>query len=197
MASSFFSNLVTTNPLEVEIVLKDAHQLPQTMGHDENGHPEVQYLYTATDLISGTCTVKLKQKNKVDHLGIKIELIGQVELSADKGQPYEFTSLVRELEGLGELTENKSYSFEFANVDKSYETYHGNNVRLRYFLRVKVARQVWPLTKTLDFQVQNIGSEPDSNASIKMEVGIEDWSVPLQPLTAGLSCPPLCSASNR
>ena len=170
MASSFFTNLANPNPLEIDIVLKDSHQLPQTMGWDENGHPEVQYLYTATDLIAGTCTIKLKQKNKVEHQGIKIELIGQVELAADKGQPYEFTSLVRELEGLGDIVENKSYTFEFANVDKSYETYHGNNVRLRYFLRVKVARQVWALSKTLDFQVQNLGSEPSDNASIKMEV---------------------------
>ena len=167
------TNLMTTNPLEIEIALKDSHLLPQTMGWDENGHPEVQYLYTATDLIAGTCTIRLKQKNKVEHQGIKIELIGQVQLSADKGQPYEFTSLVRELEGLGEITENKSYPFEFANVDKSYETYHGSHVRLRYFLRVKVARQFWPPSKTLDFQVQNLGQEPTDNASIKMEVGIE------------------------
>jgi hypothetical protein len=209
MASSFFTNLVTTNPLEIDIQLKDAHLLPQTMGWDENGHPEIQYLYTATDLIAGSCTIKLKQKNKVEHQGIKIELIGQVELTADKGQPYEFTALVRELEGLGEVTETKTYPFEFANVDKSYETYHGNNVRLRYFLRVKIARQVWALSKTLDFQVQNLGTEPTDNASIKMEVGIEDWSdattysrgaAPFTPgtslLTSSLSSHPFCSVQS-
>ena len=45
------------------------------------------------------------------------------------------------MEGPGELTENKSYPFEFANVEKQHETYSGTNVRLRYFVRVKITRQ--------------------------------------------------------
>ena len=53
-----------------------------------------------------------------------------------------------------------------------------NNVRLRYFLRVRVSRQYASnITKTLDLAVQNLQVEPEVNNSIKMEVGIEDWSV--------------------
>ena len=174
MASKFLSNLTNPNPVDIDINLKDSHLLPQVVVQDENGNAENQYLYTATDLISGSCTIRLKPGTvRVEHQGIKMELVGQIELAADKGQPYEFTSLVREFEGIGELTGTKSWDFEFANVDKSCETYHGNNVKLRYFLRVKVIRQMFSPTKTLDFQVQNIGTEPDLNNSIKMEVGIE------------------------
>jgi vacuolar protein sorting-associated protein 26 len=73
-----------------------------------------------------------------------------------------------------EITENKSFSFEFKNADMSHDTYSGNNARLRYFLRVKLARQYSSnITKTLDFAVQNVTAEPDINNSIKMEVGIE------------------------
>jgi len=79
------------------------------------------------------------------------------------------------LEAPGELSESKKYPFEFQNVEKQYETYSGNNVRLRYFLRVKVTRNYASnIVHTQDFAVQNISSEPEINNSIKMEVGIED-----------------------
>ena len=65
------------------------------------------------------------------HLGIKIELIGQIELLYDRNGQYEFTSLVRELEGPGELNGSQSYLFDFSSVDKQYESYDGVNVRLR------------------------------------------------------------------
>jgi vacuolar protein sorting-associated protein 26 len=95
----------------------------------------------------------------------------------DSSNPHEFTSLERPLEDAGEITSDKSYNFEFLNVDKPYETYNGNNVRLRYFLRVRVARQYASnITKTLDLAVQNLQAEPEANHGIKMEVGIEDWS---------------------
>jgi len=68
-----------------------------------------------------------------------------------------------------------NYPFEFANVEKQYETYTGANVRLRYFVRVKITRQYASnVVKTVDFAVQNVSPEPDINNPIKMEVGIED-----------------------
>jgi len=106
---------------------------------------------------------------------MKIELIGTIELMYDRGNPYEFASLVKELEPAGELKEDKSWPFEFANVDKQHESYSGNNVRLRYFLRVRITRSYNAnIQKTVDFAVQNISKEPEINNSIKMEVGIED-----------------------
>ena len=53
------------------------------------------------------------------------------ELYYDRGNHHEFTSLVKELARPGELTQNTSYSFEFLQVEKPYETYTGANVRLR------------------------------------------------------------------
>lgn len=154
--------------------MKNAKDLQRVRGFNETGEEEQLYLFSATDTVSGSVEVNLKSK-KLDHLGIKIEFIGQIEFQYDRGNPYEFTSLVRELEGPGALEQSKSYPFEFLNVDKSYETYSGNNVRLRYFLRVKITRQYASnITKTLDLAVQNIAPEPENTAAIKMEVGIED-----------------------
>ena len=53
------------------------------------------------------------------------------ELYYDRGNHHEFTSLVKELARPGELTQSTSYSFEFLQVEKPYETYTGANVRLR------------------------------------------------------------------
>jgi len=54
------------------------------------------------------------------------------ELYYDRGTHHQFTSLVRELARPGELMENTGYDFEFIQVEKPYESYTGNNVKLRY-----------------------------------------------------------------
>jgi hypothetical protein len=155
-------------------VFKNQEELKKVACKNENGEIEHLYLFSGKETVAGTVSCKVNGK-KIEHLGMKIELIGHIELLYDRGNPYEFTSLVRELEGPGELKESKTYPFEFTNVDKQYETYFGNNVRLRYFVRVKISRQYASnITKTIDFAVQNIGEEPEINNSIKMEVGIED-----------------------
>ena len=90
--------------------------------------------------------VKLKTPNKkFEHLGIKVEFIGQVgacaplplrvsprtELFYERGNSHEFMSLVKELAPPGELLNSTNFDFEFQNVEKTYETYSGLNARLR------------------------------------------------------------------
>jgi len=119
--------------------------------------------------------LRFRKEKKIEHIGIKIEMIGLIEYVYDRGNPYEFISLVRELEAPGELLESKKYPFEFSNVENQYDTYSGSNVKLRYFLRVKVTRNYASnIVHTQDFAIQNLGGEPEINNSIKMEVGIED-----------------------
>jgi vacuolar protein sorting-associated protein 26 len=94
---------------------------------DKNG----TRVFGRNDAVRGTVTVEVAGGKKLEHLGIKIELIGQIELLYDRNGQYEFTSLVRELEGPGELNGSQSYLFDFSSVDKQYESYDGVNVRLR------------------------------------------------------------------
>lgn len=54
-----------------------------------------------------------------------------LELFSDKSNTHEFVNLVKELALPGELTQNRSYDFEFMQVEKPYESYVGANVRLR------------------------------------------------------------------
>ena len=53
------------------------------------------------------------------------------ELYYDRGTHHQFTSLVRELARPGELMENTGFDFEFVQVEKPYESYTGNNAKLR------------------------------------------------------------------
>ena len=75
-----------------------------------------------------------KSGSRLEHQGIKIEFVGQIELYYDRGNHHEFTSLVKELARPGDLMQNNSYDFEFNQVEKPYESYTGTNVRLRLVL---------------------------------------------------------------
>ena len=71
---------------------------------------------------------------RIDHLGIKVELIGTIENLFDKTQTTNFIQLAQELEPPGFLTDTATYNFSFNRVEKQFETYNGIIVRLRYFL---------------------------------------------------------------
>ena len=47
--------------------------------------------------MGGTVEVVLAPGKKLEHLGIKIELVGAIEMLHDRGNVYEFTNLVKEL----------------------------------------------------------------------------------------------------
>ena len=64
------------------------------------------------------------------------------EMFFDRGNHYEFLSLVQELAAPGELQHPQTFDFNFKNVEKQYESYNGINVKLRYFVRVTVSRRM-------------------------------------------------------
>uniref|UniRef100_A0A1I8PVE8 Vacuolar protein sorting-associated protein 26 n=1 Tax=Stomoxys calcitrans TaxID=35570 RepID=A0A1I8PVE8_STOCA len=115
-----------------------------------------------------------KPGSKLEHQGIKIEFIGQIELFYDRGNHHEFKCMTKALARPGDLLQNTSYPFEFPNVEKQFEIYNGSNVRLRYFLRATIVRRISDITKEVDIAVHTLCSYPDVNNPIKMEVGIED-----------------------
>ncbi|KIO19754.1 hypothetical protein M407DRAFT_30610 [Tulasnella calospora MUT 4182] len=114
--------------------------------------------------------VRLRDGRKLVHDGIKVEFVGTI----DRGNHYEFLSLSQELAAPGEMRQAQTFDFNFKNVEKQYERYQGINVKLRYFVRVTIARRLADVMKEKDLWVHSYRMPPDSNNSIKMEVGIED-----------------------
>jgi len=111
--------------------------------------------------------------NKLEHLGIKIELVGVIENLFDKTQTTKFLSLMRDLEPPGTLTDSGTYDFSFNSVEKQYETYNGIVVRVRYFINVIINRNYNRITREEEFIVYNPGAEPEHHKPIKNEVGID------------------------
>ncbi|WFD18616.1 Vacuolar protein sorting-associated protein 26 [Malassezia caprae] len=96
------------------------------------------------------------------------------ELFYDRGNHYEFLSLVQELADPGEIRDTEMLPFEFKNVEKLYESYNGINVKLRYYLRVTIGRRMSDVVRERDLWVHSFRLPAESNNAIKMEVGIED-----------------------
>ncbi|KAL1917719.1 uncharacterized protein VTP21DRAFT_3553 [Calcarisporiella thermophila] len=132
-------------------------------------------LYLDGESVVGKATVRIRDGKKLEHMGIKIEFIGSIEMFYDRGTHYEFTSLSQELAAPGEMRQNTTFDFAFKNVEKPYESYFGINVKLRYFVRVTIARRLAEIVSEKDIWVFSYRPVPEAiNSSIKMEVGIED-----------------------
>ncbi|XP_065176311.1 vacuolar protein sorting-associated protein 26B-like [Sycon ciliatum] len=159
---------------EINVELSDAEKRKQVDVRNEEGKKEKLFLYYDGETVSGKVHVLLKPGKKLDHMGIRVEFIGQIELFYDRGNHHEFTSVVKELAGPGELAKNCVYPFEFLHVEKPHESYTGANVQLRYFIRVTVVKRLSDIVKEMDVAVHTLSSFPEINNSIKMEVGIED-----------------------
>ncbi|NXY37074.1 VP26B protein, partial [Pomatorhinus ruficollis] len=109
------------------------------------------------------------------HVGLSLTWIPiSLELYYDRGNHHEFVSLVKDLARPGEFTQSQTFDFEFTHVEKPYESYTGQNVKLRYFLRATVSRRLNDVVKEMDIVVHTLSTYPELNSSIKMEVGIED-----------------------
>jgi vacuolar protein sorting-associated protein 26 len=134
-------------------------------------------LFREDEDIHGVLTVKVDTGKRLEHTGLKLELLGLIEVPLDRSAGYEFTNSVRELQPSGETLEGEhTFSFDFANVDKPHESYYGRSVRLRYVLRATLARGNYAssLVQEQDLWVQRVAPPPPVDRSIKMEVGIED-----------------------
>ncbi|KAB2069693.1 hypothetical protein ES319_A08G109100v1 [Gossypium barbadense] len=144
----------------ISITFSDGKSRKQVPMKKENGKTIMVSLFQSKESIAGKVSIEPLQGKKIEHLGVKVELLGQIEMYFDRGNFYDFTSLVRELDVPGDIYERKTYPFEFSTVEMPYETYNGANLRLRYVLKVTVSR--------------NYGGSIVEYQDFIMEVGIED-----------------------
>ncbi|KAL5204926.1 hypothetical protein ABZP36_009797 [Zizania latifolia] len=162
-------------PCDIFVTFIDERTRKQVAFKKDNGKTAMVPAFQSLETISGEVSIAPVPGKRIEHTGIKIELLGQIELYFDRGNFYDFTSLVRELDIPGEIYERKTYPFEFSTVEMPYESYNGTNVRLRYVLKVTITRHyAGSIVEYRDFCVRNYSPLPTINNSIKMEVGIED-----------------------
>jgi len=170
--SFLFSTQVT--PL---ITLDDAEVRPKVTVKYKKGTSEELFRFTDHDNIRGTVSFVPKDGKRVEHLGMRVQLIGQIETPADHSSHFEFTSLQVTLAEPGVIQgRGVSLPFEFLHADLVNESYNGTSVRLRYFLRATMLRGGLSsnVVKEMDIWVVNYDKPPQMNNTIKMEVGIEE-----------------------
>lgn len=188
------SFLSFSTPVDIDIVLEDADERAMVDVKQDKNRREKVPLYMDGESVKGAVTVRPKDGKRLEHTGIKVQFIGtigtqsdfwdsyvvpanwtqRVEMFFDRGNHYEFLSLGQELAAPGELQHPQTFPFNFKNVEKQYESYNGINVRLRYFIRVSVSRRMQDVIREKDIWVYSYRIPPETNASIKMDVGIED-----------------------
>ena len=167
--SYFFST-----PVDIDIVLDEADTRTMVDVKLDKNRREKAPLYEDGESVKGAVTIRPKDGKRLEHTGIKVQFIGSIEMFYDRGNHYEFLSLVQELAAPGELQHPQTFDFEFKNVEKQYESYNGINVKLRYYVRVTVSRRMADVIREKDLWVYSYRIPPEINSSIKMDVGIED-----------------------
>ncbi|CAH8290046.1 unnamed protein product [Eruca vesicaria subsp. sativa] len=143
----------------------------------DNGQTVMNPLFQSQETIAGKRFVFrlfLISGKKVEHNGVKVELLGQIEMYFDRGNFCNFTSLVREVDVPGEIYEKKAYPFEFSTVEMPHETYNGVNICPQSNSYTWLWWKHRGVLVTREFVVCNYSPLPPINNSIKMEVGIKD-----------------------
>ena len=180
-----------TAPVDIDIVLEDGDDRETVDIKLDKNRKEKAPLYADGESVKGAVTIRPKDGKRLEHTGIKVQFIGTIgafflahmirstdmawaEMFFDRGNHYEFLSLGQELAAPGDLQHPQTFDFNFKNVEKQYESYNGINVKLRYFVRVTVSRRMADVIREKDIWVYSYRIPPETNSSIKMDVGIED-----------------------
>ncbi|CAK9686367.1 Vacuolar protein sorting-associated protein 26 family protein [Candida parapsilosis] len=192
-------SLFFKTPLEIEIRLENEESRKHAEVKNPHGRLDKLPIYMDGETVKGTITLFTKEGKRVEHQGVKVQLLGTIETNNDGLSSSNFLSLATELAAPGQLVHSESYPFEFRNVEKQYESYRGKNARLRYYVKVTVLRKsnaeinrekelwVYQYTSTLAHEkvnkhntvpssMQAAPKQKDSTTTngVKMDVGIED-----------------------
>lgn len=184
-------------PIDIEIRLDREEHRKHVDVKTPQGRMEKLPIYKDGESVKGTITIRTKEGRKVEHFGVKVQLLGAIETNIDGLVVSEFLSLATELAAPGVLTHAERYPFEFKNVEKQYESYRGKNARLRYFVKVSLLKkaganeitrekELWvyqylpaPITPSTSGKLNGgtgsaSTSSPSEASTVKMDIGIED-----------------------
>lgn len=184
--------------VEFDCATDSAGPSPSSSSERDRSSPRAPIpVFTNKDTVKGRVQVIPLSLKKVEHLGIRVQLVGEVVLKTEK-HPHEFLSVVQDVAPPSDVTAITALPFAFEGVDMPYESYDGTQVSLRYSVRVFMARSMGQTTiedhffvvrnprcqalllenaitsETNGTQSEGVDGEEKSVGKIKMEVGIED-----------------------
>lgn len=166
-------------PLDIEIRLDNIAARKHIDVQSAQGRTESIPIYADGDSVKGEVTLRSREGKRVEHVGVKVQLLGTIESPLDVITTLDFLSLANELASPGIISNPETFPFEFKNVEKQFESYRGKNVRLRYYVRVVVSRKnKLEITREKELWVYQYATatpagELAPNPTVKMDVGIE------------------------
>ena len=178
-------------PLDIEIRLDNEDTRKHVDVKTPQGRLEKLPIYKDGESVKGTVTIRTREGRKVEHLGVRVQLLGSIETNTDSVVSDNFLSMATELAAPSQLIHPETYPFEFRNDEKQYESYRGKNARLRYYVKVTVSRKsATEITREKELWVYQIATPVSQSASevgtdarnsqiaqpttVRMDVGIED-----------------------
>lgn len=157
-------------PVDIEIQLDGE----ETRKHVDIANPvgsktlkESYPLYEDGESISGNITLRVRDGKRVDHLGVKVSVIGSIDMvngssasnsgnsqsafgasvDAKKKSVDQFLTLSYDLCPPGDLQHTKTFPFSFKDINKQYESYRGKNVDVTYAVKVTMIRKSADISK--------------------------------------------------
>ncbi|KAK9293150.1 hypothetical protein L1049_021136 [Liquidambar formosana] len=167
------------------ITFSDGKTRKQVPVKKENGQTAMVPLFHSQENIAGKISIEPIQGKKVEHNGVKIELLGQIgalllqvfnmRCTLTEATFMTLPPLFANWMFLVKYMKGKHIHLNFLRLKCHMRHIMGLTVRLRYVLKVTISRgYAGSIVEYKDFVVRNYTPLPSINNSIKMEVGIED-----------------------
>lgn len=185
-------SLFFKSPIDIEILLdgEESRKHVEILNSADSGSKTLKDrvpLYEDGETVSGMVTLRVKEGKRVEHLGVKVAVIGSIEMVKTHGNgngggnsskrlaasssitdarkiPVEqFICLSYDLCPPGELQHAQSYPFMFKDLAKRYESYRGKNVDVSYYVKVTLTRKSTDISKSKKFWVylyNNVSKPP-------------------------------------
>ena len=189
MSNEFYDEDYTKSA-SIEIILEDTFH-PDTILTTLSGTKKEFQTFYSTDPIKGSIQITLNNNsNKVHHSGIKIELIGEIDIhinneesnNINNNQFNRFLYLSKNLSSQGYLNNKiNNFDFEFKAMEKPYDSYVGKIFSIKYFLLVTIDIGFSLIKKEKEICVFNCDKNlkktnelfTNDNNKIKVEIGVE------------------------
>ncbi len=199
MNSNSIFKTFNSKPPTISIYVEHSNH-PNTIIQNKNGENIEFPTFYSSDTIRGKVQIELNSNQSYNHKGIKIELIGLIETYINDSRKINLNNNSNNLISHNENTSNEnatfiSYSFElcspgslnndisyfnyqFSNIDKIYESYHGKTFSIRYLLVCTINSQFKSQTEETEIIIINPitynGFSSYKNNSLNLNIGIEN-----------------------
>ena len=199
MNSSSIFKTFNSKPPTISIYVEHSNH-PNTIIQNKNGENIEFPTFYSSDTIRGKVQIELNSNQSYNHKGIKIELIGLIETYINDSRKINLNNNSNNLISHNDNTSNEnatfiSYSFElcspgslnndisyfnyqFSNIDKIYESYHGKTFSIRYLLICTINSQYKSQTEETEIIIINPITYNEFNSiknySLNLNIGIEN-----------------------